>query len=61
MFELINVVVLGVGLMGCGIVQVFVSYKVLVFLFDFFEQVRDIVLFKIINGIKSMGGDIFVI
>ena len=37
MFESTNVAVLGAGLMGCGIAQVFASHKVSVLLFDPFE------------------------
>ena len=58
MFESTNVAVLGAGLMGCVIAQVFPSHKVSVLLFDPFEQARDTALSKITNGIKSMGGDI---
>ena len=53
MFESTNVAVLGAGLMGCGIAQVFASHKVSVLLFDPFEQARDTALSKITNGIKS--------
>ncbi|MFZ8198655.1 3-hydroxyacyl-CoA dehydrogenase family protein [Alteromonas portus] len=58
MFDSTKVAVLGAGLMGCGIAQVFASHKLSVLLFDPFESARETALSKITSGIKSIGGDI---
>lgn len=55
MFESLNVAVLGAGLMGCGISQVFASKGINVALFDPYASARDSAKDKIAGNLAMLG------
>ncbi|AXT39270.1 3-hydroxyacyl-CoA dehydrogenase family protein [Alteromonas sp. BL110] len=55
MFETSKVAVIGAGLMGCGIAQVFASHSISVCLYDPIEKARDAALSKIASNLESVG------